>query len=182
MNEIRRENDFQTETETETDIDAPEKKVLIKKQLKTKLFESMRATPIHGIPFMVDSKTWYMKLFWILFFSAFAGFGTWLIIKAILDYFEYPVVTVINKKFELSPEFPAVTICNLDPLVSNFASFELQNKLPAGFNIDAYEGTTASGEKYKTFNKLEEVRRFVTNSLSDPKFGFKNKQKYGYKL
>ena len=87
---------MQTETETETDIDAPEKKVLIKKQLKNELLENMRKTQIHGIPFMVDSKTWYMKVFWIFFFTVFAAFATWLIIKAILDYFEHPVVTVIN--------------------------------------------------------------------------------------
>ena len=83
-------------------------KISLKKEIKETIKQNMETTPIHGLPFIVNSKSWYMKLFWILFFVGFAAFGSWLIIKAFSDYLEYPVVSEVKENIESHPEFPAV--------------------------------------------------------------------------
>ena len=90
-------------------LEEAEQKYSCRNEIKQAFNNAMETTPIHGLPFIVRSKSWYMKLFWILFFTTFAAFGTWLIIKALSDYFEYPVVSEIEEKIERQPEFPAVS-------------------------------------------------------------------------
>ena len=91
-------------------VDTKEKTLKIK--LKDKVKEHLKSTHIHGLPHTVRSKYWFMKVFWVISFLAFTAFSMWLVVTAIIDFFEYPVVTEIKEHIERKPKFPAVTICN----------------------------------------------------------------------
>ena len=157
-----------------------ENKHLVKKELKEKLYEHMETTPIHGIPNIVRSKFWYMKLFWILFFTLFACFGAWLIAKALFDFFEYPVVTEIERVIESQPEFPAVTICNLDALQTKHAADYMDKMLFQLYEIQRKD--LRNEPTPQVHAKLVGIRKLVLNELSNPSVDDKTKQKFGYTL
>ena len=157
-----------------TESDKP--KVSVKAQMKETFVQNMETTPIHGLPNIVRTKYWYMRLFWILFFSVFAGFGTWLIIKAIMDYCEYPVVSSVAENVEQQPDFPSVTICNLDALATSYADSYMDKTLFELFKINPDEINT------RTIAIHNQLRQYVLNKISDPAFDYAHKQKFGYSI
>jgi hypothetical protein len=81
---------------------------------------ALRST-IHSIPKIVSTKIKFVKLIWIiasLFSISFCGF---LIIITVNEYFHYNVVTNIQVFSEKISEFPTITYCNGNPLVTDKA-------------------------------------------------------------
>jgi len=101
----------------------------IKQEVKTTLKEFLTTTPIHGLPHIMNTKSWYMKTFWIIFTAGLFGFGIWLVVKAFSDYLEYPVVSEVEENVETQMEFPAVTLCNLNPFSTKYATEHVRTKL-----------------------------------------------------
>ena len=106
----------------------------IKIRLKEKFLEHLSTTHLHGLPHIVRTKYWYMKLFWLVFFLLMLGISLWLIVLAYQSYFAYPVITSIKKYVDKEPDFPAVTFCNLEPFLSKTASDYIEKHLPYNFN------------------------------------------------
>ena len=80
----------------------------LKLKIKEKVFEHLSTTHLHGLPHIVRSKYWFMKIFWILFFLLMLGLSLWFIVLAYHNYYTYPVITSINKNVEQHTGFPAV--------------------------------------------------------------------------
>ena len=142
-----------------------EKRKHMKKQVKNVFKDFMETTPIHGLPNIVRAKSWYQKIFWIFFVFVLLGFGTWLVTKAFLDFFDYPVVSEVQENIEIQPQFPAVTICNLEPLATLYGINKIQNRL--------------SSMEENIYNKFKIKRNIL---LNDPSYSFNVKQKIGYSI
>ena len=153
--------------------------VPFKHEVKKTFTEFMTTTPIHGLPQLMNTKTWYMKIFWIIFIGALFGFGIWLVVKAITDYLEHPVVSEVQENIETQMEFPAVTFCNLDPFATQYAIDHVEAKLISVFNLsmnDLIQPTWA------TYSNLKKYQNFILNDISDPSYNVSTKQKFGVSL
>ena len=75
----------------------------------------------HGIPKIFNSEHIIIKIMWLLSTIGSVSFCIWILVKTIREYLEYPFATVIDVKSEIPAEFPAITICSLNPTEKNYS-------------------------------------------------------------
>ena len=95
----------------------------------------------------------------------------WLIVQAYQSYFSYPVITNIRKYVDQEHLFPAVTICNLEPLLSKTASDYIEKYLPNDFNYTL-----------ENLEKLIRTRKGLLDLMSGNHFNFEEKKLFGYSI
>lgn len=77
----------------------------------------------HGLPNIVSSEAWHLKLVWLLFsLLSTAGCG-YLIFISIQAYLNYDVVSQIRINRQVPMQFPSVKLCNIN-FIANKASAE----------------------------------------------------------
>jgi len=70
-------------------------------------------TTLHGITFIYDSSTLFVKFIWTVVFCGFFAFACWLLSKSFTTYLNYEVDTSVSRLKVNEITFPAVTFCNL---------------------------------------------------------------------
>ncbi|CAF0894858.1 unnamed protein product [Rotaria sordida] len=70
-------------------------------------------TSTHGLPGIARSESLHNCLFWLISLLICTGFMLYLVIKAILAYFEYPTQLDVNIVPEWPQYFPAFSFCNV---------------------------------------------------------------------
>ena len=86
-------------------------------------------TTVHGLGRTVASRSRKEKCFWLLVLLCCTGYAFYQVATLIITYLEYPVDVKldVNPKTEL--EFPAITLCNMNPFrksQTNFSSVSIQ--------------------------------------------------------
>lgn len=79
-------------------------------------------TTAHGPNRISGARNIYFRIFWIILFSALAGYTIYNIAEQILYYYEWPVSTIIQITNEPRQIFPAVTVCNQNRIKSSLLS------------------------------------------------------------
>lgn len=105
-------------------------------KIKEILKETALSSTSHGIPNIVRSTSLLLKLMWATCLIVSTGLCSYLVVKSIMNYFEYEVVTKINVIYENPAPFPTVTFCNLRPFVGDYLEklYLKNNKtLPKGY-------------------------------------------------
>ena len=98
-----------------------------KGDLKGLLTKFAETTYTKGVPRIIKSTSWFLKLIWAIGVFLGGGMAVYQITKIALDFLEYPTVTSLVQKFEHS-EFPDMTICNKYPMSTrNFKSLTPQD-------------------------------------------------------
>jgi hypothetical protein len=89
----------------------------IKKEKKYKLiFEDwMTNTTSHGLPNVIKTKYWFIKIFWLLFYIIAFCYFSYTLVQTWVDYFSYGVLTTLTNVNDEIVDFPAVDFCNLNP-------------------------------------------------------------------
>ena len=67
-----------------------------------------------------------MRIMWALFFLGSLAYCSNLIIKSIIDFFQYKTTISMTRIQELPTTFPAITICNLNPFNEKYATEYIQ--------------------------------------------------------
>jgi len=70
----------------------------------------------HGLLGIARSASLRNHIFWSISFLGFTALMTYFVVKAILDYFEYPTNIDVNVVREWPQYFPAFSLCNASPL------------------------------------------------------------------
>nr|XP_053638313.1 uncharacterized protein LOC128692952 isoform X1 [Cherax quadricarinatus] len=70
----------------------------------------------HGIYGAYWSRGWFRRTVWILVLAVMVGYGTYQCYNIIAEYLTYPKKVTIGVEEERTVLFPAVTLCNLNPL------------------------------------------------------------------
>ena len=83
-----------------------------RKNLKTLLVDRALLSTFHCYPKIFQTKNLYAKLTWSLLFILFSCLTFWFVVKGVLDFLEYDVVTKIRVISQQSITFPTVTICD----------------------------------------------------------------------
>ena len=105
-----------------------------------KLRESMKNIRIDGLPNIFRADFLVFKTAWFLIFICLVSFCSYLTINSFLDYFKYQVTTTYRQQKETSAIFPTISICNINPLNTEYyVSLLNAANLTSSINSDAYE-------------------------------------------
>ena len=115
--------------------------------LKERALEIILASTIHGIPSFFRTRRTCFKCIWLLGFVINAGLCGFLLFKAITAYYNHEIVTTTTVVSEIPIDFPKVTICNKNPLMTN-ASLKFVHDVLNEMNI-------TNGPKYVEANTYE---------------------------
>ena len=74
----------------------------------------------HGLPNILRSDKIFFKIFRTIFLLVCSSFCIYSIVKSIQSYLDWEVVTKIEVIDEMPTKFPAVTICNLNFLATDY--------------------------------------------------------------
>ena len=73
-------------------------------------------TSTHGLGGIARSGNIYNRLFWSISFIIYMGIMIYFIVKALLDYFEYPTNIDVSYISEIPQNFAAFSLCNGSPM------------------------------------------------------------------
>lgn len=83
------------------------------KRFKEKTIKKMRElTTLHGLNHILSSKSKVKTFEWLFIVVVAFLYSFYYVTSDILNYFEYPVVSVIDTAYEDRPCFPKITFCN----------------------------------------------------------------------
>lgn len=91
----------------------------------------------HGIPKIILAKNLYVKIMWLVFFLISVGICVFMIVRTMSQYLSFGVTTQIARINQAEMKFPAVSICNVNPLVSLAGSEYIKNEYEEMFNLTA---------------------------------------------
>jgi hypothetical protein len=78
-------------------------------------------------PKIFQTNSLLLQAIWTLIFLVFSMLTSGLVIKSLLEYFEYQVITQIKIVHEIPTEFPTVTICDANPFTTKEAEYLIRN-------------------------------------------------------
>ncbi len=81
-------------------------------RLREQTNRSLENTSAHGIPRILKASGKFFTVFWLVFFLASLTSCTYFMVKNVVDYYQYEVITNINIMYDSKPEFPKITICS----------------------------------------------------------------------
>ncbi|XP_071488690.1 epithelial sodium channel subunit gamma-like [Diadema antillarum] len=99
-------------------MEAWEKKAAEEEESFFKILHSrLQNSSAHGLPNIQRASRPAVKLAWLALFLTGIGVIMWQVIALFQEYFEYNYVVSLEVKFNRSQEFPAITICNMNPVM-----------------------------------------------------------------
>ena len=102
----------------------------LKQKFKNEIVEFLTEASVQGIPRIVknaENKNWLISALWGLLFIISFSYCLSTIVDSFQDYFKYEVKTSILKLQQYPNEFPAITICNVNPFNEVLALESLRN-------------------------------------------------------
>ena len=88
----------------------------------------------HGVSNIVKAKSNILRLIWVVFFLASAGYCVYECVVALIVYFQYPVTPTSSPIYEAPSIFPSVDVCNVVPYDAVATASYIAN-ISAYFNI-----------------------------------------------
>jgi len=70
-------------------------------------------TTLHGITYIYDSSSLFVKFIWTVVFCSFFAFACWLLSNSFTTFLNYEIGTSVSQLKVSEITFPAVTFCNL---------------------------------------------------------------------
>ncbi|KAH9513271.1 hypothetical protein Btru_034517 [Bulinus truncatus] len=95
-------------------------------------------TTLHGMRRAVGSDQCWKRCVWTMLVLGGASLALYQFISIIQDFQRNPVSTVVSIEYEPRLEFPAVTLCNLNPIRLSKASNALKEKSEEEENLDVH--------------------------------------------
>lgn len=92
-----------------------------KDKLKRLVKEVASESTTHALPQIFKRENPFIKALWIVCFLGSTGVCAWFISTAMIDYFGYETVSKTYTVLEIPSVFPTVSICNMNPFVTNFS-------------------------------------------------------------
>ena len=102
------------------------------KNLKSIIIQAISDSTAHGLPNIIKSEKLFLKIFWIIIFILSSSYAINFILDSVNAYLSYESVTKIEVTKDLPSQFPAVSICNINPFTTKFAK-EYTRNISIGF-------------------------------------------------
>ena len=88
------------------------------KKIKPLFLEWILSSTSHGLPNVFRTNYLYLKVFWMICFLASTSCCLYLISASLIAYFSFSVTVSTSREIQTPIDFPAVSICNLNPFHS----------------------------------------------------------------
>lgn len=122
--------------------------------------EFSQNTTAHGLPGIVRSQSIHNRVYWSIALISFTGFMIYLIIQAILNYFEYPTYMDLSIDSEWPQHFPAFSL-------SNFGAIRLDQLAGPLLNYTNTLNLTNTNDTTTLFpDQLSSIFNFVRDTLN----------------
>ena len=82
-------------------------------KIKERTYEYVTTISIPGVPAIFTSQSYLSRLFWIIIILGLLSVGAWNIYLAVEDYYNFDVITNIERVSPPQVTFPAITICSV---------------------------------------------------------------------
>ena len=134
--------------------------------LKETFVEFSKRSDVNGYVKIFEYENVFIKFIWFIVLLGSLFITGYVLSWSVLAYFDYGVSSQIGLVYELPTEFPAVTLCDSNPLISK-QSFNL---------MDSIYKSEQLREDWPSLNKL------TTMLVSSPSFGDDNRKKLGFDI
>jgi hypothetical protein len=99
-----------------------------KKKAKEKIIEWCSSSTSHGLPNIARSDKFSVKVMWFIFVLISTGLCAFMVSRSVIDFASFDVVTKIRVYRDVPVAFPTITICNINPLTTNYSLDRLQTE------------------------------------------------------
>jgi hypothetical protein len=132
--------------------------------IKKIISADLSMTSAVGIPHLLRANNWGLRLMWTVCYAIGTILTIYMIIQNILDFNMFTVSTKIRKIDVNSLPFPRITICNLDPFVTNSSIAFLANviKLDASYNHSNFSSDLDMVNYYVSFEPSFHLKALFT--------------------
>jgi hypothetical protein len=127
-----------------------ERKKSLKEKYKDEFFLWCHETTSHGISHSAKSKYKCMSIVWIFIFFGSIGYSSYLIAQTLIQYLSYETTVSILNINELPAKFPAVTICNINPINEEYAENFTNSR------IESYKCFNTEWIKSQNYSNLQQ--------------------------
>lgn len=104
--------------------------------IQNKLVQLVENSTSHGLPNIMRTSRISIKILWIIFLLIAISACSYMIAKTISEYLQYEVIAYSEVITELSSEFPAITLCAINPLTTKIAEQYVKELLDKDNFID----------------------------------------------
>ena len=151
--------------------------MLLKKIIRDVLSNST----MHGLPNVIMSQSWSLKVMWFVFLFTSIGLFVKFSHKSISDFLDYEVTTKIRRIYETPTIFPTVSICNKNKFATDFGIDTIKQtidyfKYPDLFNITVVSNLTLE----KRYRDSDNAIFRAGNAVNE--FSVEDKKKLGFSL
>lgn len=96
--------------------------ISVRKKILKRLNQSLLETTAHGLPVFSRKKHPFIKTMWMLFVTSAVGLCSYMMMKKVDEYLNFDVITKIRNDIKADDvQFPVITICNTNPMLSKEA-------------------------------------------------------------
>lgn len=150
----------------------------IKNKIKQKFVAWSQSSTSHGYPNIFRTKNMIVKMMWLIFFLAGLGVGIYMVIRGIRDYLEWNVSTTIRKIKNESLIFPAISICNINPFVTEAGALYILEHFRKTYN----QNISSLLDAKRVSADLEAELEIVRQHAASPNFDHNRRRSFGYPI
>lgn len=121
---------------------------------------------VHGVSLTLKQTNWFIRIVWIVCFLTSAVACVYMIIQNFVTYLAFETVSKSEKVHLTATDFPAVTLCNINPFLTN-ESIGFVNEIILKNKLLDEENLTVS-YYYLTAQEYSFFRFFVGTNALDP--------------
>jgi hypothetical protein len=110
--------------------------------IKKRISEWSKSLTAHGLPNIFMSKRVIIKVLWTLALFTSITYCIINIYHEIVKYFQYEYTTLLETVEDVPSLFPAITFCNINPLITTEAERLVEDIFKSTYNIDLSENHT----------------------------------------
>lgn len=174
-------NSITMEKNIENHFNEPERRNFVVEVIKSAFTDSTA----HGLSPLVKRENTFIRIVWLSCLLVSAGVCAYMITLSILSFFSYEVVSKTESVYLLSTEFPAVTLCNQNALMTSKAldfatDLFIRNGLVNPIDPQkSFKNTTAASFLFYRYfagnnaldpNRTDEFRKSLGYNMSDMLF------------
>ena len=174
--EQKNNNDITYQIESTNKNMEKDEKLSLKRKIKSIFVDWLQSSTSHGIPNIVRLDNNFLKIIWIICYLASVSYCIYNIFQIIQSYLNLDVIINQHVIYDSPIEFPAVTVCNLNPFDRRNAK-EYINMVLSNNNISYVSDVKKIDINPKIVNNL--IKSSIQNDFN---LTMQQKRKLGFEL
>ena len=116
--------------------------IITEPSVRNEVYEELKRASVettgHGLPRIILAQKLYLKVIWSCFLLISMGLCAFMIYRSISQYLSFGVTTQISRVNQPEMVFPAISICNVNPLITLNGSNYIKEYYEKKYNTTFY--------------------------------------------